>query len=170
MAPHRILIVDNEQDVLEGWERALRLEGYTVSTAQTAKEALALCDEHLFDLVILDFLMPTMDGVELLGRIRKKIPLVRSIIISGRIDEENTESSIREILRESVETDIYLHKALTNKRLKSCIKDLLEQPSTSKSWKEMAKQAGQARKVTVRNTRQTSKVLRKLVKKPRKKK
>lgn len=170
MTSNRILIVDNERDVLEGWERALRLAGFSVSSALTPKEALQQCDEHLFDLVILDFLMPSMDGVELLGRIRKKLPLVRSIIISGKIDEDNEEENISGVLREKVEADRYLHKSLANDKLKSAVQELLSQPASPRTWKDMARRAGEVQKVTVKGSRQVSKELRKLIKDPRKNK
>ena len=68
--PNRILIVDDEKLVLAGFKTALELEGYRVWTSQNAKAALALVQEASFDLIVLDFIMPGMDGLELLARIR----------------------------------------------------------------------------------------------------
>jgi DNA-binding response OmpR family regulator len=84
--PYQVLAVDDDSDVLGPMERCLRLRGFDVFTATSAEAALALCDEHSFDLVILDFIMPGTDGLELLARIRKVCPLARSVVISGQLD------------------------------------------------------------------------------------
>ena len=61
--PHTVLIVDDEDSVRAAWERALRHAGYHVLTAGTGQQALKLCDEHAIDVVVLDFIMPSIDGV-----------------------------------------------------------------------------------------------------------
>src|SRR6185295_11148677 len=118
MAVASILIVEDERTVLRALARAMRLAGYKVEGAETADAAISLCDEHTFDLVILDYLMPSMKGLELLTRIRRVQPLVRSILISGKLDSEFDEDTLAADLRRSVEVDVYLHKPVPPKRLK----------------------------------------------------
>ena len=161
----KILIVDDEKLERESWERALRLEGYSVWTAPGAEQALEQCDGHSFDLVILDFLMPGTDGVELLQRIRKRLPLVRSIIVSGKLAEEVGESDVSTMLRETVEASRYLHKPVSNERLKACIEELLTSHPSEKSWQDIAKMAVNAKNAKIRSAKEASKNLRKLLKK-----
>ncbi len=165
MTSRRILIVDDEKGPLAAWQRALTMAGYSVSTAQNAEQALRECDEHSFDLVVLDFIMPSMDGIELLRRIRKTQPFVRSIVVSAKIDEAVAESDISGILRESVEADLYLHKTVSNERLKASIEELLTRAPTGKSWQEIAKKARNAHSATIQSAKKASKDLRGLVKK-----
>src|SRR6266567_4757390 len=108
--PTKVLIVDDEPTVADAFKTALKLAGHTVWTANSAKQALHLVDGTAFDIVVLDFIMPGMDGLELLARIRKLQPLVRSIIISGKIDTDSPEEDISKSLGEQVEAELYLHK------------------------------------------------------------
>src|SRR5512137_1837598 len=64
----RILLVDDEQEQLSLYEQALREEGYLVLCARNGKEALRCLEASPFDLVILDVVMPVMDGIEALGK------------------------------------------------------------------------------------------------------
>ena len=63
MGPMRILVVDDEPAVRSSLERALRLDGYEVELAGDGSEGLAKLSAATVDAVILDVLMPTMDGV-----------------------------------------------------------------------------------------------------------
>ena len=65
-----ILVADDEPAVREALERALRLEGYRVALAADGREALAACAEGPPDAVVLDVLMPFVDGLEVCRRLR----------------------------------------------------------------------------------------------------
>jgi two-component system, OmpR family, response regulator MprA len=66
----RILVVDDEPAVREALERALKLEGYEVALAADGVQALRALDEGPPDAVVLDLLMPRVDGIELCKRMR----------------------------------------------------------------------------------------------------
>ena len=67
----RVLYVDDEPDIREIAEIALSLDpDFEVRTAPSGEAALALCDEWLPDVALLDVMMPGMDGPELLARMR----------------------------------------------------------------------------------------------------
>lgn len=170
MAASRILVVDDEPNVLKSWSRTLRLAGYGVRMARSGEEALRQCDEHHFDLVIVDFLMPTMTGVELLRRIRKKLPFIRSAVVSGKLDDFVSEADISRKLRETVEADVYLHKPVSNERLRETVKVLLESDRTSRDWISVGKQAKEAAKDTIESAKQASSDLKTLIVKKRKRK
>ena len=82
----KILVVDDEKNIREVIKEYALLEGYEVSEADNGIKALELLDEKTFDLMILDIMMPLMDGFTLLSSIPKnrKIP---TIILSARDDE-----------------------------------------------------------------------------------
>jgi two-component system, OmpR family, response regulator MprA len=66
----RILVVDDEPAVREAIERALRLEGYEVALAADGHEALERIDQRPPDALVLDLLMPRVDGLELCRQLR----------------------------------------------------------------------------------------------------
>lgn len=154
----RILIVDDETIVLGSFERALTLEGYATWVATNSQEALKLCQENSFDLVILDFIMPGMDGLELLTRIRKQQPLVRSIVISGKIDTGVEESQVSKSLGQWVEADAYLHKPVSATKLKEAVASLLSEQLPD-DWQVIARKAVKGQEFKIKNAKAASKNL-----------
>src|SRR5262245_24888056 len=68
----RILIVEDEPDLLRGLAKALREEGYAVDTALDGEEGLFKATETAYDAIVLDVMMPKLDGFELLEKLRLK--------------------------------------------------------------------------------------------------
>lgn len=92
-----ILVVDDEIEVLESLEDILRIEGYRITKALNGKEALEKVREKIPHLLILDLLMPIMDGYEVCQRIRrdltaKHLPI---IMLTGKGERESKIEGIR---------------------------------------------------------------------------
>jgi len=138
MTPIRVLLVDDEEGVRKAWSKALQNDGFTTLVAESGKTALKLCDEHNFDVVVVDFIMPHMDGVQLLARIRKTHPYVRSIVVSGKIDAQHENRTVEGMLRDAVEADMYLRKPVHNDDLCAAIRSLMN-PKQPPEWTEIAK-------------------------------
>jgi two-component system OmpR family response regulator len=68
----RLLIVEDEEDLRRGLEQALREEGYAVDGAPDGKEGLYKAETWDYDAIVLDVMLPGMDGWEVLGKLRKK--------------------------------------------------------------------------------------------------
>ncbi|MBA5775874.1 response regulator [Stappia sp. F7233] len=86
----RILVVDDTASNRDLLSRRLTRDGHAVTAASSGNEALAILREHSFDLVLADILMPDMNGIELLGRLKadenwRDMPVV---MISGLKDED----------------------------------------------------------------------------------
>ena len=82
----RILIVEDEESLRLFYEEELKAEGYEVLTARNGREAIQQLEEIRPDLIILDIVMPVMDGMEALGRILRKdrkIPIILNTSYSG---------------------------------------------------------------------------------------
>jgi len=71
-AKHRILLVEDEEHLLEAIKLNLELEGYKVSTASDGRKALDIYKEERFDLIILDVMIPEIDGFQVAETIRCK--------------------------------------------------------------------------------------------------
>ena len=74
----RILVIEDEPDLLRGLARALREEGYAVDTAENGEDGLFKAESVSYDAVVLDVMLPRLDGWELLRRLRvtKKTPVL----------------------------------------------------------------------------------------------
>lgn len=78
MDSYRILIADDEDDIRDLLEIYLKSEGFEVATAVDGYEALQILETHDFDLIILDIMMPRLDGIQTCIKIRKDkgIPII----------------------------------------------------------------------------------------------
>jgi two-component system OmpR family response regulator len=157
--PALVLVVDDEPNVLAGFARALKLGGYRVRAVSDAKAALALVDEFPFDVAILDFLMPSMGGIELLAHIRKKLPTIRSIFISAQISKKLTAEELTAKLKTEVEADVYLHKPISNEELISTVSKLLS--GTGETWEEFASRSMDGKAKKIKAAKATTKDLKK---------
>jgi DNA-binding response OmpR family regulator len=90
MAGERILVVDDESDIVELLKDVLSAEGYVVDAAPQAAAALQLIRENIYDVALLDFNLPDMDGVMLHHQIRQMDAELasRSIFMSGLLQSD----------------------------------------------------------------------------------
>jgi DNA-binding response OmpR family regulator len=86
MTPPRVLVVDDEPMVRDVLSRYLRREGFEVATAADGEEALARFTEKEPDLVLLDLMLPRVDGYEVFRRLRERAP-TPVIMITARGEE-----------------------------------------------------------------------------------
>jgi len=94
-SPAHILLVDDNSDGLLVRRIMLEEAGYSVVTARHAEQALERFSKSAFDVVVTDYRMPGMNGIELISRMRALDPNVRVVLISGLVEilglnEENT--------------------------------------------------------------------------------
>ena len=86
--PTRVLLVDDEKDFVEMLSLRLQETGEKVSAAYSGQECLDTLEKTSIDVVVLDIKMPGMDGMETLGEIRKRFPLVEVIMLTGHCSTE----------------------------------------------------------------------------------
>jgi DNA-binding NtrC family response regulator len=96
--PDTVVIVDDEEMVLTSIATYLTLEtDYRVVTFTSAHQALKFVAEEDVGVVISDFLMPEMDGIAFLSRVRELRPEVPRVILTGYADKENAIKAINEV-------------------------------------------------------------------------
>lgn len=78
-----VLVVDDEQDIRDGSERILKRMGLSVITAERGEKGLAVIEQQPVDIVLLDLKMPGLDGMEVLGLIKKSHAHILVIVITG---------------------------------------------------------------------------------------
>lgn len=113
------MIVDDEENLLVLLDRILSRQGYQVVTAQNSHDACALLQTQVFQLAILDIKMFPLDGVFLLGEIKRRFPSTEVIMITAypTIDTRN------ECIKKGAST--YLTKPVDIQELKNTVDGLL---------------------------------------------
>jgi two-component system, OmpR family, alkaline phosphatase synthesis response regulator PhoP len=117
-----ILLVDDEPDILEFLSYNLRKEGYKVFTAENGKDAIKLSADLRPQLIILDVMMPVMDGIECCTEIRKNPTLANSLIIFLTARGED----YSQLAGFDAGADDYITKPIKPKIITSRIKALLK--------------------------------------------
>lgn len=79
----KILLIDDEEDIRDSVKKVLERDGYDVTTAASGEEGLAIVSDTKVDIVITDIIMPGLDGVDAIKKIRQILPAVRILAISG---------------------------------------------------------------------------------------
>ena len=93
-----IVIVDDEDMVLKSINSFLSLEtNYIVKTFLSAKKALEFIKDNSVDLVVSDYLMPEMDGISFLAKVKAIKPHIPRIILTGYADKENAIKAINDV-------------------------------------------------------------------------
>jgi two-component system alkaline phosphatase synthesis response regulator PhoP len=117
----KILLVDDELDILEIIGYNLSQEGYQIITASNGKEAVAKAKKELPHLIIMDVMMPEMDGMEACENIRK-IPELSNVIITFLTARNEDYSQVAGL---EAGADDYIAKTIKPKLLVSKVKALL---------------------------------------------
>ncbi|MFH1320859.1 MAG: response regulator transcription factor [Bacteroidota bacterium] len=120
--PIKILIVDDEPDILEFLRYNLEKEGYTVFTANNGNEAIEAAKRDVPDLIVLDVMMPGLDGVEVCRQLREIPQFATTIIIFLTARSED----YSEIAGFDVGADDYITKPIRPRVLIVRIKALLK--------------------------------------------
>lgn len=126
-----ILLVDDDEDILEFISYNLLSEGYQVTTAQNGAEAIKKAKKHLPHLIVLDVMMPEMDGIEACEKIRTIPELSKTIItfLTARGEDYSQVAGFE------AGADDYITKPIKPKVLVSKVKALLRrlEPKTENS-------------------------------------
>jgi CheY-like chemotaxis protein len=142
----RILVVDDSEEVRDYFQVALRLAGYVVETAEDGADALAKVIRDRPDLILLDVVMPRMDGLELLVKLRSDLapPVPPAILVSG-FDMTEEEALRRGAVR-------FLQKPLDAQDLVAAVADVLAGRSAAEEAIERARERAGAARQEARQT------------------
>jgi len=94
--PYTVLIVDDEPNVANALKRVFRQENYRVLTAQNGKDALEILTRENCQLMISDYMMPVMNGAELLRKAKELYPEMIRIMLTGHADVDAVMAAIKE--------------------------------------------------------------------------
>lgn len=123
-----ILVVEDEKDILEAIEYSLKKEGFSVVRALNGREGLDLAQKKNPDLIVLDLMLPIMDGLEVCKTLKKSpttaaIPIIMVTAKASEIDR---------VLGLELGADDYLAKPFSMRELIACIKTVLKRSHPEK--------------------------------------
>ena len=108
-----ILIVDDEKDITRQLSISLKMAGYNALTAQSGEEALDIVAKYEVDLVLLDIIMPGLDGNQTLIKLKELKPDLTVIMLSAQKDTETAARSIKLGAKDYIAKDTELERILS---------------------------------------------------------
>ena len=124
----RVLVVDDQPDVVAFCERVIEFCGYETQRASSGEEALALLRETPFDALVTDIMMPGMTGIELLARAHDLYPNIAAVIVTGFADIELAIKALRAGAQD------FVTKPFTAAELEEAIEHALSQARMAAEW------------------------------------
>jgi two-component system OmpR family response regulator len=124
---HRVLVVDDEPALADGVAAALRYEGYEVAEAATGKQALALLMSFEPQLIVLDWMLPDLDGIEVSRSVRRYRSSTETAILFLTA-RGSTDDMVRAL---SCGGDDYLSKPFSLEELLARVESLLRRTGAS---------------------------------------
>ena len=116
-----ILIVEDEETLRESLQRMLSKSGFSVDTTDSAENAVNLVDKNAFDVIISDIILPGIDGIQLMTRIRKELPEQIFIVMTAYA---SLETAIRALRAGAYD---YIMKPVMHDEMKQVINNALRQ-------------------------------------------
>ncbi|MFN3740566.1 MAG: sigma-54-dependent transcriptional regulator [Thermodesulfovibrionales bacterium] len=117
----RILIVEDEETLAASLKRVLGKEGYSIDLATDAESGLELIDRALYDLIITDIILPGMNGIELLKKVKERYPDQIVIIITAYASLETAVEALRSGAHD------YVIKPIIHEEIKQIVRNALKQ-------------------------------------------
>jgi len=130
-APSRkVLIVDDEQDLLEVMAERMQTLGMDVSTSTSPLEAIEMMKLESFDAIIIDLMMPGMDGFKFLKNLRTQDPEVRVILLTAHATIEMTKMAMKlgasDLIEKPADLKLLVEKIKRKKAPRKAGKDIFE--------------------------------------------
>jgi DNA-binding response OmpR family regulator len=121
----RVLIVEDEEAILLALEDDLRAEGYQVASATDGPSGLSMAEDHAYDLIILDIMLPGMNGFEVCKRLRQASVTTPILILTAKSQE------IDKVLGLELGADDYVTKPFSRRELLARVKAILRRGASS---------------------------------------
>lgn len=138
----KVLLVDDEEDFLEVMAERMKARGIDVTTSSTALEALDMIEKESYDAIILDFMMPDMDGFQTLQAIKERRPESQIILLTGYATVEKGVEAMKMGATDFIEKPADLEKLTEKIKAAQAKKMLIVEKQTEEKIKKMIQRFG----------------------------
>jgi DNA-binding NtrC family response regulator len=118
-----ILIVEDEETLRESIKRIFAKEGYAVEAVDSAEKCLSLLESTLYDVIISDIILPGMDGIEMLSKVREQVPEQIFIVVTAYASLDTSVKALRAGAYD------YIMKPIIHEEIKQVVRNALKQKS-----------------------------------------
>jgi DNA-binding NtrC family response regulator len=122
----KVLLVDDEPDFLEAMAARMRVRGLEVTTTTSTVDALSIAENEIFDVIVMDLMMPEMEGLEALKALKDRKPESKIILLTGYATREKEAEALK------LGADDLLEKPADIERLLEKIKEARSKKINSK--------------------------------------
>jgi len=126
----RILVVDDDEGIRIAIAAILEEKRYVVDTAANGKEAVKKCNANFYNVVLIDYLLPDMEGTELLTELRETTPKMVKIMVTGYPTLQNAVASVNK------KADAFLIKPVNIETLLRTVHELLRKQEEDEKYSE----------------------------------
>lgn len=134
MEKYRILVIEDDESHREGLMTLLEQYGFEVDGAENGQEGMARLDQRLYDLVLTDYKMQQLDGMDFLRRVNRDFPSLKVIMVTGFGSVEHAVEAMREGAVH------YIQKPVKPQKLLSVIREILHLDEDEPEAEEKARQ------------------------------
>ena len=124
----KILIIDDDENIRESLSLVLENEGFTVDTASDGEEAISKSFENFYNLAIIDWRLPDIEGTKLLTELKQTTPRMRKIMLTGFPSIDNAIDAVNNY------ADAFLVKPVKFEELFTKINELLSEQQKEKGY------------------------------------
>jgi DNA-binding NtrC family response regulator len=126
----KILLVDDEESIRTATAAVLEEEGYAVDTAANGKEAIEKSNANFYNVALIDYRLPDMEGTELLTSLRETTPRMAKIMVTGYPSLQNAVSSVNK------GADAFLMKPVGMETLLKTIREVIRKQEEDEKYSE----------------------------------
>jgi DNA-binding NtrC family response regulator len=142
MSAERVLIVDDENEFSQVMAERMKARGLSVDTAQSGKEGIEKVREHAFDAIVLDLVMPGMDGIETLKVLLEENSDLQVILLTGQATVSKGVEAIQQGAIDFLEKPVNLDELVKRISEAGVRKMLLVQKEMEKKMEDILKTKG----------------------------
>ena len=126
----KILVIDDDESICENLSSALKDEGFAVDTAENGQKAIAMSHANFYNLAIVDWRLPDIEGTKLLDELKETTPKMAKIMLTGYPSMSNAVEAVNN------RADSFLVKPVRFEKLLEKIKELLKRQEEEKKFSE----------------------------------
>jgi len=110
----KVLLVDDEEDFLDAVAERMRARGIEVSTTTSARDALEMIEQKSYDAIVMDLMMPELEGTEALKAIKNRNGELQVILLTGYVTPEQVHQAMKfgamDIIEKPPDLDVLIEK------------------------------------------------------------